>query len=120
MAFSLPTPQAAVHSPDSAKPLRAAFAGALATLAFRHCRNVGVLMLKKRLSSVDLSWMIFERMRDEFGGQRGVSVAVVRDSNLGWRAILEGRSRRHLSPAAIRKLRSIEDEFRSSYSLDGD
>jgi len=77
-------------------------------------------MLKKRVSSVDLSWMIFERMRDELGGIRGVSVAVVHDSKLGWCAILEGRSGRHLSPAAIRKLRSIEDELRSSYSLDGD
>jgi hypothetical protein len=79
-----------------------------------------ILMLKKRVSSVDLSWMIFERMRDEFGGHRGVSVAVVRDSKLGWRAILEGRSGRHLRPDAIRKLRSIENEFRSSYSLADD
>ena len=76
-------------------------------------------MRKQRLSSVDLSWMIFERMREEVGEPR-VSVAVVPDSKLGWRAILEGRGGRRLSPAAIRKLRSIEDEFRSSYSLDGD
>ena len=74
-------------------------------------------MLKKRVSSVDLSWMIFERMREEVGKQRGVTVAVVADSKLGWRAILEGRGGRHLSPATIRKLRSIEDELRSSYSL---
>ena len=76
-------------------------------------------MRKQRLSSVDLSWMIFERMRDEFGGPR-VSVAIVRDSKLGWRAILEGRGGRYLSPAAIRKLRSIENELRSSYSLADD
>jgi hypothetical protein len=76
-------------------------------------------MSKKRLSSVDLSWMIFERMREEIGEPR-VSVAVVADSKLGWRAILESRGGRHLSPAAIRKLRSIENEFRSSYSLAND
>jgi hypothetical protein len=76
-------------------------------------------MHKHRLSSVDLSWMIFERMRDEFGGPR-VSVAIVRDSKLGWRAILEGRSRRYLRPDTIRKLRSVENEFRSSYSLADD
>jgi hypothetical protein len=83
---------------------------------------MGVSMRKKRLSSVDLSWMIFERMREELevGEPRGVSVAVVPDSKLGWRAILEGRSGRYLSPAAIRKLRSIENEFRSSYSLADD
>ena len=80
----------------------------------------GFLMPKKRLSSVDLSWMIFERMREEVGEQRGVTVAVVSDGKLGWRAIIEGRSGRHLSPAVIRKLRSIEDEFRSIYSLADD
>jgi hypothetical protein len=81
---------------------------------------MGNLMRKKRLSSVDLSWMIFERMREEVGETRGVTVAVVPDSKLGWRAILEGRGGRYLSPATIRKLRSIENEFRSSYSLADD
>jgi hypothetical protein len=76
-------------------------------------------MRKKRLSSVDLSWMIFERMREEVGvgDRRAVSVAVVSDSKLGWRAVLEGRGGRYLSPAVIRKLRSIEKELRSSFSL---
>jgi hypothetical protein len=77
-------------------------------------------MRKKRLSSVDLSWMIFERMREEVGEPRGVIVAVVADRELGWRAVLEGRGGRYLSPAVIRKLRSIENEFRSSYSLADD
>jgi hypothetical protein len=71
----------------------------------------------KRASSADLSWMIFERMREELGNPRSVSVAVVRDNELGWRAIVQARSAQRLSPAAKRKLRSIEDEFRSSYSL---
>jgi hypothetical protein len=55
-------------------------------------------MRKKRLSSVDLSWMIFERMREEVGvgDRRGVSGAVVSDSKLGWRAVLEGRGGRSL------------------------
>jgi hypothetical protein len=48
-------------------------------------------MRKKRLCSVDLSWMIFERMREEVGETRGVTVAVVPDSKFGWRAILEWR-----------------------------
>ena len=60
-------------------------------------------MRKQRLSSVDLTWMIYERMREEIGGPR-VPVAVVRDSKLGWSAILEGRNGRHLRPDAIRKL----------------
>ena len=75
-------------------------------------------MHKKRLSSVDLSWMIFVRMREEAGEPR-VSVAVVSDSKLGWRAVLQ-HSRRSLSPSDVRKFRSIESELRSNYSLAGD
>jgi hypothetical protein len=77
-------------------------------------------MAKKRVSGIDLSWMIFDRMREALGHSRGVSVAVVPDTELGWRAIIQARSASRLSPAAIRKLRSIESEFRSSYSLAGD
>jgi hypothetical protein len=74
-------------------------------------------MAKKRVSSVDLSWMIFERLRDEFGTQRPVSVAVVSDREMGWRAILGARGR---TKDIVRKLRSIENEFRAAYSLAGD
>ena len=77
-------------------------------------------MAKKRVSSTELSWMIFDRMREAFGHSRGVSVAVVPDTDLGWRAIIQSRSASYLSPAAIRKLRSIESEFRSGYSLKAD
>jgi hypothetical protein len=71
-------------------------------------------MAKKRFSSVDLSWMIFDRMRDEVGARR-VIVAVVRDEGLGWRAVIERR--RHLEAKAIKKLRSIETQLRSEYDL---
>lgn len=71
-------------------------------------------MAKKRVSSVDLSWMIFERLRDQMGSTRPASVAVVADTKLGWRAILASRQR---SPEAVRRLRVIEKEFRTVYSL---
>jgi hypothetical protein len=77
-------------------------------------------MAKKRVSSVDLSWMIFERLRDELGNARPVSVAIVSDSELGWRAVLSRRVGRSINKAAIRKLKSIENEFRTRYSLAGD
>lgn len=76
--------------------------------------------MKKRVSSTDLSWMIFDRMREELGDPRSVSVAVVRDKEQGWRAIVPARSAHYLSPDAKRKLRSIEDKFRSNYSLAAD
>ena len=71
-------------------------------------------MAKKRVSSVDLSWMIFERLREEIGNKHPVSVAVVPDDELGWRAII---TRRRISKITARKLRQIETEFRSVYLL---
>ena len=77
-------------------------------------------MAKKRVSSVDLSYMIFDRMREVFGHARGVSVAVVPDTELGWRAIVQARSARYLTPATLRKIGVIESELRSSFSLAAD
>jgi hypothetical protein len=71
---------------------------------------------RKRVSNVDLTWMIFERFREEVSDQRGLSVAVVPDTKLGWRAVLNGR-RSKLSPVAFRKFRSIENDLRSNYAL---
>ena len=74
-------------------------------------------MAKKRISNADLSWMIFERVRDELGSTRTVPVAVVSDHQLGWRAVFATKGR---TKEVIRKLRQIENEFRSAYSLAGD
>jgi hypothetical protein len=75
------------------------------------------MIRRRRISGLDLSWMIFDRMRSEISRQRGVSVAVVPDVKLGWRAVLDSRSTKFLGPVAVRKLRSIENELRSEYAL---
>ena len=46
-------------------------------------------MAKKRVSSVELTWMIVEQMKDDGNFQKGLSVAVIPDSKLGWRAVVE-------------------------------
>lgn len=74
-------------------------------------------MARKRVSSLDLSWMIFDKMREQVGSQRPISVAVIPDRDLGWLAVYDGRSRRSLNSAAARKLRLIEKELRSAYVL---
>ena len=77
-------------------------------------------MRKKRVSSAELTWMIFERTREESGMyETPVSVAVIPDAELGWRIIQKDR-RRTVTPAAARRLRSIENELRSEYDLLGD
>jgi hypothetical protein len=73
-------------------------------------------MAKKRITSADLSWLIFERTRDRLGKKRGLPVAVVSDPKLGWRAVVDGRAH-SLSLDDQRKLRSIEHELRSTFDL---
>ena len=54
-------------------------------------------MAKKRISSVDLSWLILEELFDP--GSRGArtSLAVVDDVKHGWRIIVARRSQRFKS-----------------------
>jgi hypothetical protein len=74
-------------------------------------------MRKKRVSSVEVSWIIFGRLRDELSVRGVVSVAVVADPELGWRAVLGPRPRGQIAKDALRKLSSIEKELRAVYSL---
>jgi hypothetical protein len=69
----------------------------------------------KWISGIDLSWEFFERMRDAVF-RKGVSVAVVPDDGLGWRAVIEGRGRQ-MGPAARKRFKEIETELRASFSL---
>ncbi|MGQ0685778.1 hypothetical protein [Bradyrhizobium sp.] len=77
-------------------------------------------MAKKRVSSVELTWMIVEQMKDDRNFQRGVSVAVIPDSRLGWRAVVEARAQRRMTPRAQRRFAALEKELQESYALSGD
>jgi hypothetical protein len=70
----------------------------------------------KRISSVDISWQFFERMRDDGVFKRGVSVAVVPDVEVGWRAVIEGRGRK-MSASARKRFNEIEEQLRAAFSL---
>jgi hypothetical protein len=63
-----------------------------------------------------LSWEFFERMRDAGVFRKGVSVAVVPDDELGWRAVIEGRGRK-MSTAARKRFKEIEKELQAIFSL---
>ncbi len=77
-------------------------------------------MAKKRVSSIDLTWMIVEQMKDDGSFQRGVSVAVIPDSRLGWRAVIEARAQRRMTPRAQRRFAALEKELQENYALSGD
>ena len=75
-------------------------------------------MARKRISSVDLNWMIFDRMNEDF--PNGVAIAIVPDARLGWRALVGKRSHRSMSPKAVRRFAAIESELQASYGLIAD
>jgi hypothetical protein len=77
-------------------------------------------MAKKRVSSVDLTWIIVEQMKEDDNFAKGVSVAVIPDSRLGWRAVVEARAHRRMSPRAQRRFAAIEKELQQTYALRGD
>lgn len=77
-------------------------------------------MAKKRVSSVDLTWMIVEQMKEDGSFQKGLSVAVIPDSKLGWRAVIEARGQRRMTPRAQRRFAALQKELQEAYSLSGD
>lgn len=74
-------------------------------------------MAKKRVSSVELTWIMVEQMKEDDNFPKGLSVAVVADSRLGWRAVVEARAQRRMSPRALRRLAAIQKALRESYTL---
>lgn len=74
---------------------------------------------RKRISSADLSWRFFEAMRGDEAFHLGMSVAVVPDPKLGWRAVIAGRNRK-MSTAAQKRLETIEKRLRARFALSDD
>lgn len=77
-------------------------------------------MARKRVSSVDLNWMIVEQMKDGDDCPVGLSIAVIPDDKLGWRAIVNARSQKRLTTRAMRRFAAIQKELQASYALSGD
>lgn len=75
-------------------------------------------MAKKRISSIDLSWKFLQMLRDEDHiFHRGLSLAVVPDSKLGWRAVISGRDKGYLSDRAQQRFNAIEKDLQGRFAL---
>jgi hypothetical protein len=73
-------------------------------------------MAKKRISSVDLCWLISEKF--DPGKPHGrTSLAVVPDEKYGWRVIVANRSRRFLTVGDERRLADIQRKLRLMYQI---
>jgi len=74
-------------------------------------------MAKQRISSVELGWLILERLKD--GGSRTprLTLAVVPDDKRGWRAVVAASSRRFLTVENERELTAVQNRLRLKYEL---
>jgi hypothetical protein len=74
-------------------------------------------MAKKRLSSVELSWVVVEHLRESGSVPYGISLAVVPDPRFGWRVAVAIRSRRFVNAEGERAIAAVERRLRSEYVL---
>lgn len=73
---------------------------------------------RKHISSTDLTWMFFEILRDQESlFQKGLSFAVVPDTELGWRGIIAESSRKRMSERALRRFKAIEKDLQGRFAL---
>jgi hypothetical protein len=73
-------------------------------------------MAKKRISNVDLSWLISEAL-DAGKHQTRTALAVVPDEKDGWRVIISIRGRRYWATADEQRLADIQRRLRLVYEL---
>jgi hypothetical protein len=74
-------------------------------------------MAKKRISSVDLSWLILEELSDPRSGAARMSLAVVPDDKHGWRVVVANRGQRFLTADDEQRLADVQRRLRLVYEL---
>ena len=75
-------------------------------------------MARKRISSVDLSWLISEELFDSGSRAARMSLAVVPDDKYGWRVIVANRGQRYLTADDKRRLADVQRRLRLLYELE--
>ena len=74
-------------------------------------------MAKKRISSVDLAWLISEELFESKGDRSRPSLAVVPDVKDGWRVIVGNISRKYWTAADQQRLVDVQRRLRTAYDL---
>lgn len=74
-------------------------------------------MAKKRISSVDLSWLILEQFGDPGSRRARTPLAVVPDNKHGWRVVVANGGQRFLSADEKRRLAEVQRRLRLLYKL---
>ena len=76
--------------------------------------------MRKRISNVDLCWIVVDQMTRFGDCPTGFSVAIVPEATVGWRVVVQSSSRARMTTSASRRLEAIEGRLRARYSLHDD
>jgi hypothetical protein len=81
--------------------------------------ELGDLFVAKRVSGSELVWLIMEALTEGEGTNRllRISFAVIPDKKLGWRTVIESRSRRYMNRKLAQKMAEVEESLRREYAL---
>jgi hypothetical protein len=74
-------------------------------------------MAKKRISSVDLNWLILEELSDHRSRAKRPPLAVIPDEKHGWRVIVARKSQKFLNAVDERRLADVQRRLRLVYDL---
>ena len=74
-------------------------------------------MAKKRISSVDLEWLILEELEGRGSRTPRLTLAVVPDDKRGWRAVVAASSQRFMTVENERELTAVQNRLRMKYGL---
>ena len=74
-------------------------------------------MAKKRISSVDLEWLILEELEGRGSRSPRMSLAVVPDDKRGWRAVVAASSKRFMTVEDERELTAVQNRLRLKYKI---
>jgi hypothetical protein len=74
-------------------------------------------MAKKRISSVDLGWLILEELEGRGSRTPRLTLAIVPDDKRGWRAVLAASSQRFMTAENERELTAVQNSLRLKYEL---
>jgi hypothetical protein len=92
-------------------------ANKLFSCKIRLLSTVSFFMVKKQISSSDLSWLIHEHMRESNAYTEGITLAIIPDPHRGWRVILDRSSQKRMTGTRSKRLAAIEKNLRATYSL---
>lgn len=74
-------------------------------------------MAKKRISSVDLGWIILEEFEGRGSRTPRLTLAIAPDDKRGWRAVLAASSQRFMTAENERELTAVQNRLRLKYEL---